>query len=111
MSYHQMVHHLPGERPLTDHLAWPDSADEILAGDQTVALAYVTPAKGVVVAPVTNFGLRDRATGTTTPNSSIGAWKKLDRIRRNPQVALAFHTREHGFTDRPEYVLLQGTAA
>jgi hypothetical protein len=32
-------------------------------------------------------------------------------MRRNPNVALAFHTREHGFSDRPEYVLVQGRAS
>jgi hypothetical protein len=89
---------------------WSDAVDEILGGDQVVALAYVTPARGVVVAPVTNFGTRDRDAGTITVNSSVGAWKKLDRIRRNPHVALAFHTREHGYSARPEYVLAQGSA-
>jgi hypothetical protein len=59
---------------------------------------------------VTNFGVRDREAGTVTVNSSVGAWKKLDRIRRNPQVALAFHTREHATHERPEYVLMQGRA-
>jgi hypothetical protein len=34
----------------------------------------------------------------------------VDEIDR-PLVALAFHTREHGFSDRPEYVLVQGRAA
>ena len=90
---------------------WPALVDDIFGGDQVVALASVTPAGGVVVAPVTNFALRDRRTGTLTVNSSIGAWKKLQRILRNPHVALAFHTRTHGFTDRPEYVLVQGRAA
>ena len=89
---------------------WPGTVDSVLGGDQVLALAYCTPASGVVIAPVTNFGLRDPATGTVIVNSSVGAWKKLDRIRRNPRVALAFHTRRHGFSDRPEYVLLQGTA-
>lgn len=88
---------------------WTQEVDQILEGDQVVALAYATPASGVVITPVTNFGVRDRAAGTITVNSSVGAWKKLDRIRRNPRVALAFHTREHGLSDRPEYVLIQGT--
>src|SRR5439155_3239977 len=90
---------------------WPDSLDEILIGDHAVMLAYVTPARGVVLAPVTNFGLHDRAAGVVMVNSSVGAWKKLDRIRRNPHVALAFHTRAHAEHARPEYVLVQGTAA
>ena len=74
-------------------------------------LAYVTPASGVVLTPVTNFGVRDREAGTVTVNTSVGAWKKLDRIRRNPHVALAFHTRAHARHDRPEYVLVQGRAS
>jgi hypothetical protein len=85
--------------------------DEILGGDQAVALAHVTPAEGVVLTPVTNFALRDRGTGTVAVNSSVGMWKKLDRIRRNPNVAVAFHTRAHALNERPEYVLVQGRAA
>lgn len=92
-------------------VSWPDTADEVIGGDQVVALAYVTPAKGVVITPVTNFALRDREAGTLTAvNSSVGAWRKLDRIRRNPRVALAYHTRAHGFSERSEYVLVQGRA-
>jgi hypothetical protein len=83
---------------------------EILGGDQAVALAYATPASGAVVVPLTNFGVFDPHAGTVTVNSSIAAWRKLYRIRRNPGVALAFHTREHGFCSRPEYVLVQGRA-
>ena len=91
---------------------WPDAVDEVLGGDQVVALAYVTPASGVVLTPVTNFGLRDRDAGTLTAvNSSVGAPRKLERIERNPRVALAYHSRAHAFTDRPEYVLVQGTAS
>jgi general stress protein 26 len=89
---------------------WTDEVDEILAGDQAVMLASVTPARGVVMTPVTNFATRDREAATVTVNSSVGAWRKLDRIRRRPQVALAFHTRAHAASDRPEYVLVQGTA-
>jgi hypothetical protein len=91
---------------------WPDNVDEILASDQVVALAYTTPANGVILTPLTNFGLRDREAGTLrTVNSSVAAWRKLERIRKAPKVALAYHTRTHGFSDRPEYVLVQGTAA
>jgi hypothetical protein len=92
-------------------IQWPESVDQILEGDHAVALAYVTPARGVVLAPVSNFGLHDRAAGIVTINSSVGAWKKLDRIRRNPQVGLAFHSRAHATHDRAEYVLVQGRAS
>ncbi|MEO6714677.1 MAG: pyridoxamine 5'-phosphate oxidase family protein, partial [Mycobacteriales bacterium] len=91
--------------------SWPPSIDEILGGDQAVALAHVTPAGGVVVTPVTNFALRDPERGTVNVNSSVGMWRKLERMRDNPHVALAFHTRAHGFSERSEYVLVQGTAS
>jgi hypothetical protein len=93
-------------------MSWPDHVDEIFGGDQAVLLAHVTPAAGVVLTPFTNFGLRDREAGRLSAlNSSVGLWRKLDRIRANPQVAVAFNTREHGFSDRPEYVLVQGVAS
>src|SRR5829696_6389077 len=91
-------------------ISWPDSVDEILVGDDVVMLGYLTPATGVVLTPVTNFAVRDRRAGTFTVNSSIGAWKKLERIRRRRELAIAFHTRSHGHSTRPEYVLLQGRA-
>ena len=83
---------------------------EILASDQAVGLAYVTPASGTVIVPVTNFGVFDSEAGTISVNTSIGAWKKLLRMRRNPHVALAFHTRTHSLSARTEYVLAQGCA-
>lgn len=74
-------------------------------------LGYVTPARGVVLTPVTNFALHDREAGTVSINTSIGASGKLARIRANPNVALAFHTRAHADHQRPEYVLVQGRAS
>jgi hypothetical protein len=92
--------------------AWPHAVDDVLAGDQAVALAHVTPASGVVLTPLNNYGLRDREAGAVAPlSSSVGMWRKLDRIQKSPRVAVAFHTREHGFSDRPEYVLVQGYAS
>src|SRR3954447_103666 len=93
-----------------NHASWPDAIDQILDGDHVVMLASVTPAKGVVLAPLSNFGVRDRERGTVTVNSSVGAGRKLARIRRDPAVALAFHTRAHATHGRPEYVLVQGRA-
>jgi hypothetical protein len=90
---------------------WPDAVDEILGGDQCVALAHVTPASGVVLTPVTNFAVRDQRAGTVSVNSSVGMWRKLQALQRNPRVALAFHTRAYGFSRRPEYVLVQGDAS
>ena len=92
--------------------SWPDTIDEVIGGDQAVAFAYVTPARGVVLTPLTNTGIRDPRAGTMTPvSSSVAMWRKLERIQSNPKVALAYHTREHGFSDRPEYVLVHGTAS
>ena len=90
---------------------WSDEVDEVLGGDQAVMLGTVTPGGGVVLTPLTNFGVRDREAGTLEAvNSSVGMWQKLRRVQRDPRVALAFHTRAHGSSDRPEFVLVQGFA-
>src|SRR5438552_17970314 len=91
---------------------WPDTVDDIFGGDCVVTLGYVTPASGVVLTPLTNLALRDRSAGTLTVlNSSVGVWKKLERIRRNPRVAVAFHTRKRGTSRRREVVLVQVNGA
>lgn len=90
--------------------AWPDEVEEVLRGEHAVMLGYLTPARGVVLTPVTNFAQHDRDAGTVTVSTSVGAWKKLERIRKRPEVALAFHTRAHAEHGRPEYVLVQGRA-
>src|ERR671922_993159 len=89
-------------------VSWPEEVDDILAGDLTAALAYVTPAGGAVVTAVSPIGLRDRAAGTVTFTTSLGFGRKLERIARNPRVALAYHAREHGFSRGHGYVLVQG---
>jgi len=43
--------------------------------------------------------------------TSLGFGKKLERIVADPHVALAFHTREHGFSASPAFVLAQSTAS
>jgi hypothetical protein len=92
-------------------LTWSDDVDEILSGDLAVGVAYLTPAKGVMISPMAPLGMRDREAGTVTLSSSLALWKKLDRMRRNPGVAVAYHTRDHGFTNRPGFVLVQGRAS
>ncbi|WP_024803422.1 hypothetical protein [Nocardia sp. BMG51109] len=90
---------------------WSDAADEIIGSDQAVAFGYVTPARGVILTPMTNFGIRERTGGTMTPlNTSVAMWRKLQRLQENPQIAIAYHTRDHSYTERPEYVLVQGRA-
>src|SRR3954462_12181503 len=89
---------------------WPDAVDDVIGGDLTAALAYVTPAGGAVVTPVAPIGLRDRDAGTVTFTTSLGFGRKLERIRANPRVALAYHAREHGFARGDRFVLVQGRA-
>ena len=89
---------------------WDDEIDGILAGDLTAALGYRTPAGGVVVQAVAPIGLRDREAGEVGFTTSLGFSKKLERIARDPRVALAFHAREHGTSTSDKYVLVQGTA-
>ena len=89
---------------------WPDEIDEVIDGDLTAALAYVTPAGGAVVTAVAPVGLRDRDAGTVSFTTSLGFGRKLERIKRDRRIALAYHAREHGFSSSPLYVLVQGRA-
>src|SRR3954451_10133021 len=89
---------------------WPDAVDDVIGGDLTAALAYLTPAGGAVVTAVAPLGLRDRYKSELTFTTSLGFGRKLDRIRRDPRIALLYHAREHGFHRGDELVLVQGTA-
>ena len=89
-------------------VAWSDEVDAVLAGDMTAAFGYVTPAGGAVVTAVAPVGLRDRDEGTVTFTTSLGLGKKLERIARDPRVAMAYHAREHGFASGDSFVLVQG---
>jgi hypothetical protein len=60
------------------------------------------------VAPI---GLRDRDARTVAFTTSLGFGRKLDRIDANPEIALAYHAREHGFAGDPRYVVVQGRAS
>jgi len=96
---------------MSEAVRWPDAAEEVFGADQTLAAGYVTPAKGVVLLPLTNTDVRDRATGRMTAfTTSVGFWPKLLGIQANPQIAIAFHTRVHGTSDSTTYALVQGRA-
>src|SRR5436309_1982293 len=91
--------------------SWPDEVDRILEGDLTAGLAYVTPAGGCVVTAVAPIGLRDRERGTVGFTTSLGLSRKLERMKRDPRIALSYHARKHGFApDAQQYVLVQGDA-
>ncbi|HEX5860982.1 MAG TPA: hypothetical protein VFY58_04015 [Nocardioides sp.] len=92
-------------------VTWDDEIDDVIGGDAAVGFASVTPARGVVIMPMAPLGLRDRDAGTVTITSSLGLPKKLERLRNNPSVALAYHAREHGFSTSSLYVVVQGTAS
>src|SRR3954469_4867593 len=89
---------------------WPDEVDDVIGGDLTAALGYATPAGGAVVTAVAPIGLRDRDAGTVSFTTSLGFGRKLDRIEKDPRVALAYHAREHGQSTSSRYVLVQGSA-
>ncbi|MEV2221209.1 hypothetical protein AB0E01_15155 [Nocardia vinacea] len=93
-------------------VTWPDEIDDVLHGDLTVGLAYITPAGGAVVTAVSPIGMRDRELGTVGFTTSLGFGRKLERIKREPKVALAYHAREHGLGDQnnQRFVLVQGIA-
>jgi hypothetical protein len=90
---------------------WSEGVTEVLTGDLVAAVAYVTPAGGVAVTSVAPCGLADPDAGTVGFTTSLGFGKKLDRILRNPRVALVYHSRDHGLTARPWFVVVQGQAA
>src|SRR5438270_12529836 len=96
---------------MMDPVQWSDAVDEVFRGDVTVAAAYVTPAGGAVAVGVAPCGLADGDRGTLGFTTTLGFGKKLERIVRDPRVALAYHARDHGFSARPRYVLAQGTAS
>ncbi|MFX0578578.1 pyridoxamine 5'-phosphate oxidase family protein [Nocardia nepalensis] len=94
-------------------VTWPDEIDDVLGGDLTAGLAYITPAGGAVVTAVSPIGLRDRESGTVGFTTSLGFGRKLERIKREPKVALAYHAREHGLGDQgnQRFVVVQGLAS
>lgn len=96
---------------MRDHVRWPDDVDDVIMGDITAAAAYVTAAGGAVVTAVAPCGIRQRDAGTVGFTTSLGFGKKLERIIRDPHVALAYHAREHGFSASPAFVLAQGSAS
>jgi hypothetical protein len=91
-------------------VSWDDRIDEVMNGDAAAGVAYLTPAKGVVITPMSPLGLRDRERGTLTVTTSLGLWKKVVRLRADPAMAVAFHAREHGHSSSTDFVLVQGRA-
>ncbi|MEU1268571.1 hypothetical protein [Streptomyces sp. NPDC005799] len=99
------------ERTAPGIVAWSDAAQDAMAGDLVTALAYGTPAGGCVVIPVSPTGLVDRDAGSIGVTTSLAFNGKLFHILRDSRVAMAYHTREHGFGKAGDFVLAQGVAA
>ncbi|MGW7571513.1 hypothetical protein ACWGJV_35240 [Streptomyces tendae] len=104
-----MVEPIPAQQPLAT-VPWSDEAQEVMAGDLVTAFAYGTPAGGAVAIPVSPTGLVDRDTGSVGLTTSLAFNGKLRHILRDPRVAMAYHTREHGFATVGDFVLAQGVA-
>lgn len=100
-----------GPRVRGPAVGWPDEVDGVIAEDLTAALAYLTPLGGAVVTGVAPLGLRDRERGVLSFTTSLGFPKKLERLLRDPSVALGFHARDHGMSASPLFVLVQGRAS
>src|SRR5438874_12360923 len=94
-----------------EHVRWPDEADDVIHGDITAAAAYTTSAGGAVVVAVAPCGIGQRDRGMVGFTTSLGFGRKLERIIRDPHVALAYHARDHGFSASPRFVLAQGLAS
>jgi hypothetical protein len=89
---------------------WAAEVNDVITGDITVAVAYLTPAGGAVVTAVAPCGISRPEHGEVGFTTSLGFSKKLERIIANPRVALAYHARDHGFSASPLFVLAQGVA-
>lgn len=92
-------------------VTWPAAVDEIIGGDLVAAVGVPTSRGGIALSCVCPIGLRDRHKGTVSFTSPLGFGRKLVRIADNPRIAVAYHTRQHGRSDLPGYVLVQGTAS
>jgi hypothetical protein len=94
-----------------ESVRWSDNVHEVITGDITAAVAYITPAGGAVVTAVAPCGIERRDQGVVGFTTSLGFGQKLERIVRDPHVALAYHSREHGFSVSQAFVLAQGIAS
>jgi hypothetical protein len=64
-----------------------------------------------VVTAVATFGIANRDRGTVGFTTSLGFPPEARADHWRPQVALAYHAREHGFSALPRFVLAQGRAS
>ncbi|WP_199516340.1 hypothetical protein [Nucisporomicrobium flavum] len=91
-------------------VTWPDEVQSVFAGDLVTVSAYLTPAGGAVVVPVSPIGLVDREAGSLALTTSLAFPAKVRRLLQEPRIAMAYHTRDQGFATSSRFVLAQGTA-
>ncbi|WP_153183305.1 hypothetical protein [Streptomyces sp. E5N91] len=96
--------------PSPGTVSWSDAVQDAMEGDLVTALAYGTPAGGCVVIPVSPTGLVDRAASTIAVTTSLAFNGKLFHMLRDSRVAMAYHTREHGFATAGDFAVVQGRA-
>lgn len=94
----------------SDTVAWPDAVTDVVGGDLVTACATATRFGGTNLFPVCTLGAHDPDAGTISMTSPLALGQKLDHLRVNPRMAMAFFSRAHGFATSPSYVLVQGDA-
>ena len=110
--WHDRAASKEGDPEMVRHeVQWSDEVDDVFRGDLTAAAAYVTSGGGAVVSTVAPLGVDWCKAGGIGFTTSLGFAKKLERIIADPRVALAYHTREHGFSTSSAFVLAQGSAS
>ncbi|WP_210590585.1 hypothetical protein [Streptomyces sp. GESEQ-35] len=70
---------------MSDVISWSDDVDDVVKGDLTAAVSYLTPAGGAVVTAVSPLGLGQRDLGTLGFTTSLAFGRKLERIVRDPR--------------------------
>ena len=86
-------------------VALPDSARALLSGPKLAHVVTIDPDGGPQVSCVWV-----RVDGDDVVFGSLGPWRKLRNLERDPRIALSVESDEVGSTGMQEYLVLQGTA-
>lgn len=86
-------------------VALPDSARALLNSPKLAHVVTIDPDGGPQVSCVWV-----RVDGDDVVFGSLGPWRKLRNLERDPRIALSVESDEVGSTGMQEYLVLQGTA-
>jgi PPOX class probable F420-dependent enzyme len=86
-------------------VALPDSARALLSSPKLAHVVTIDPDGGPQVSCVW-VGVD----GDDVVFGSLGPWRKLRNLERDPRIALSVESDEVGSTGMQEYLVLQGTA-